>query len=137
MDRRGDQRGRYEPILDLWHFRPGENFALRMQEAAAQADLTLVVLSKAYLQAAYTQPEWAAAFTHDPTGKARRLIPVRVGKCAVTGLLRSRFTCWPGCVNSSHRSSGVGRPTISTSTYQRLGGSMRDIIGGRPALAPL
>ena len=22
----------YEPILDVWHFRPGENFVLRMQK---------------------------------------------------------------------------------------------------------
>jgi hypothetical protein len=47
----------YEPILDVWHFRPGENFVLRMQEAAAQANLTLAVLSEAYLQASYTQLE--------------------------------------------------------------------------------
>jgi len=60
-----------------------------MQEAAAQANLTLAVLSEAYLQVAYTQPEWAAAFAQDPTGKDRRLIPVRVGKCALTGMLRS------------------------------------------------
>jgi hypothetical protein len=79
----------YEPILDVWHFRPGENFVLRMQEAATQADLTLAVLSEAYLQAAYTRPEWAAAFAPDPNGKDRRLIPVRVGKCALTGILRS------------------------------------------------
>jgi hypothetical protein len=76
-----------EPILDVWYFRPGENFVLRMQEAATQADLTLALLSEAYLQTAYTQPEWAAAFTQDPSGKDRRLIPVRVGKCAPTRLL--------------------------------------------------
>ena len=34
----------YEPILDVWHFRPGETFVLRMQEAATQADLTLACL---------------------------------------------------------------------------------------------
>jgi len=77
----------YQPILDVWHFRPGENFVLRMQEAATQADVTLALLSEAYLQAIYTQPEWAAAFAQDPIGKGRRLIPVRVGECSVTGLL--------------------------------------------------
>jgi hypothetical protein len=43
----------YEPILDVWHFRPGENFVLRMHEAATQADLTLALLSEAYLKALY------------------------------------------------------------------------------------
>jgi TIR domain/NB-ARC domain len=62
---------------------------LRMQEATARANLTLAVLSEPYLQASYTQPEWAAAFAQDPNGKDRRLIPVRVGECALTGMLRS------------------------------------------------
>jgi TIR domain len=79
----------YEPILDVWHFRSGQNFILRMQEATSQANLTIAVLSEAYLQASYTQPEWAAAFALDPTGKDRQLIPVRVGKCVLTGMLRS------------------------------------------------
>jgi hypothetical protein len=78
----------YEPILDVWHFRPGENFVLRMHEAATQADLTLALLSEAYLKALYTQSEWAAAFAQDPTGKGRQLIPVRVAKCALEGILR-------------------------------------------------
>jgi hypothetical protein len=81
------ERVGYEPILDVWNFRPGENFVLRMQEAAAQANLTLAVLSQAYLEALCTQPEWAAGFAQDPTGKKRRLIPVRVAECTLTGLL--------------------------------------------------
>jgi hypothetical protein len=77
----------YQPIIQAWHFRPGENFVLRMQEAATQSDLTLAVLSDAYLQAAYTLPEWAAAFVPDPSGKKRKLIPVRVAECTLTGIL--------------------------------------------------
>jgi WD40 repeat protein len=82
IERAGD-----EPILDVWHFRPGENFVLRMQEAVTESDLILAVLSEAYLKAVYTQSEWAAAFAQDPTSKKRRLIPVRVAECALTGLL--------------------------------------------------
>ena len=77
----------YEPIIQAWHFRPGENFVLRMQEAAAQTDFTIAVLSETYLKSEYTQPEWAAAFAQDPTGKKRKLIPVRVAECALTGML--------------------------------------------------
>src|SRR5262245_11862344 len=77
----------YQPIIQAWHFRPGENFVLRMHEAAAESDLTLAVLSEAYLRALFTHSEWAAAFSQDPTGKNRKLIPVRVEKCSLTGLL--------------------------------------------------
>jgi hypothetical protein len=31
--------------------------------------------ANAYLQAAYTQPEWAEAFVPDPSSKKRKLIP--------------------------------------------------------------
>jgi hypothetical protein len=77
----------YEPVIQAWHFRPGENFVLRMQEAAAQTDFTIAVLSETYLKSEYTQPEWAAAFAQDPTGKKRKLIPVRVAECILTGML--------------------------------------------------
>jgi tetratricopeptide (TPR) repeat protein len=77
----------YRPVIQAWDFRPGENFVLRMQQAAAEADITLPVLSEAYLKSEYTQPEWAAAFAQDPMGKKRRLIPVRVAECTLTGML--------------------------------------------------
>ena len=78
----------YEPIIQAWHFRPGENFVLRMQEATRRQDLTIAVLSEAYLKSEFTQPEWAAAFAQDPTGKKRKLIPVRVAECHLS----------PGCL---------------------------------------
>ena len=81
------ERSGYQPIIQAWHFRPGENFLLRMQEAAAQTDFTIAVLSETYLKSEYTQPEWAAAFAQDPTGKKRQLIPVRVAECALAGML--------------------------------------------------
>ena len=61
---------------------------LRMQQAAAETNITIAVLSEAYLKAEFTQPAWAAAFAQDPTGKRRRLIPVRVSECALTGSFR-------------------------------------------------
>ena len=47
---------------------------------------TLAVLSSSYLASLFTQPEWAAAFAKDPTGKGGKLIPVRVAPCEVPGL---------------------------------------------------
>lgn len=55
-------RGGYQPIIQAWDFRPGDNFVLRMQEAMADSDLTIAALSEHYLKAEFTQPEWAAAF---------------------------------------------------------------------------
>jgi len=77
----------YTTVLQAWDFRPGSNFVLEMQRAASEAERTIAILSPAYLDALYTQPEWAAAFVQDPTGEKGTLIPVRVQKCDLKGLL--------------------------------------------------
>ncbi|MBD2114921.1 MULTISPECIES: TIR domain-containing protein [Cyanophyceae] len=74
-------------VIQAWDFRPGGNFILDMQRAAQDCDRTIAVLSEDYLNALYTQPEWAAAFKQDPTGIERKLLPVRVALCKPTGLL--------------------------------------------------
>jgi len=77
----------YTTVLQAWDFRPGSNFVLEMQRASAEAQRTIAVLSPDYLTALYTQPEWAAAFAQDPTGQKGTLLPVRVRKCDLKGLL--------------------------------------------------
>jgi hypothetical protein len=78
----------YTTVIQAWDFRAGGNFVLDMQKAASEANCTIAVLSETYLASEFTQPEWAAAFAQDPTGKNRRLIPVRVKQCQLSGLLR-------------------------------------------------
>lgn len=73
--------------MQAWDFRPGSNFVLEMQQAAANAERTIAVLSPAYLSALYTHPEWAAAFVQDPTGEKGTLLPVCIQKCDLKGLL--------------------------------------------------
>jgi hypothetical protein len=75
----------YSTILQDWDFRPGDNFVLRMHEASKDAERTIAVLSPSYLKSSFTQPEWAAAFVKDPTG--RSILPIVVQKCAPSGLL--------------------------------------------------
>ncbi len=70
-----------------WDFRPGGNFVLAMDRAAKETDRTVLVLSPRSLAAPYVQAEWAAAFRSDPTGRERRLVPVRVEECSPDGLL--------------------------------------------------
>ena len=76
----------YSVILQAWDFRPGHNFIL-MMNMAARATRTLVVLSPAFLEATFVQPEWASALRQDPTGMGRKLIPVRVKSCEPRDLL--------------------------------------------------
>jgi CHASE2 domain-containing sensor protein len=79
----------YAVFIQAWDFRPGENFVVEMQQAAAQAKRTIVVLSEDYLKSSFGQTEWAAAFAQDPTGQLRNIVPVRVKTCEPTGLLRA------------------------------------------------
>jgi serine/threonine protein kinase len=77
----------YSVILQAWDFLPGSNFVVQMDRALTLAPRLVAVLSPQYLSSLYTQPEWAAAFRHDPKGEQSLLIPVRVQRCEVTGLL--------------------------------------------------
>ena len=77
----------YTVTIQAWDFRPGGNFILDMQRAAQDCDRTIAVLSEDYLNALYTQPEWAAAFKQDPTSRDRKLLPIRVAPCQPTGML--------------------------------------------------
>jgi len=74
-------------ILQAWDFRPGSNFVLAMQQAASESDRTIAIVSPAYLNSQFTQPEWAAAFRKDPRGRKRALIPLVVEPCDSGGLL--------------------------------------------------
>jgi hypothetical protein len=75
-------------VLQAWDFRPGSNFVLEMQRAAATAERTIAILSPDYVQSRFAAPEWTAAFAQDPEGMKRSLVPVRVRECVVEGMLR-------------------------------------------------
>jgi hypothetical protein len=66
----------YTVVIQAWDFRPGGNFILDMQRATVEAERMVMVLSADYLNAFYTQPEWAAFFKQDPTGTTGKLLPV-------------------------------------------------------------
>jgi tetratricopeptide (TPR) repeat protein len=81
------EEAKFTVIIQAWDFRPGGNFVLDMQQAAADCERTLAVLSPDYLKSLYAQPEWTAAFAQDPTGAKKLLLPVRVRECELKGLL--------------------------------------------------
>ena len=74
-------------LIQCWDFRPGSNFVIAMQEAAVEANRTIMVLSPDYLDSQFASPEWAAAFLQDPQGLNQRLVPVQVRPCQPSGLL--------------------------------------------------
>jgi hypothetical protein len=78
----------YTTVIQAWDFRPGSNFALEMQSAAATAERTIAVFSPDYFASRFSASEWAAAFASDPDGLKRKLIPVRIRECREEGLLK-------------------------------------------------
>jgi tetratricopeptide (TPR) repeat protein len=76
----------YSTIIQAWDFRAGGNFILEMHRAAIDSARTIAVLSEKYQQSFYTQPEWAAALVHDPTGKKRLVVPIRIEAVEPVGL---------------------------------------------------
>ena len=60
-------------VIQEWDFRPGGNFVIEMQQALAGTKKMIAVLSESYLNAEFTQPEWAAVFAKDPQSLQRNL----------------------------------------------------------------
>src|SRR3989440_6562691 len=77
----------YRTIIQAWDFRPGSNFVAEMDQASKFAQRTMPVLSPAYLASDYAFAEWAVAFRRDPRGLEGGVLPVRIQRCAVEGLL--------------------------------------------------
>jgi hypothetical protein len=76
----------YSTLIQIWDFHPSSNFVIKMQRALENTHRAIAVLSPRYLQSAYAQAEWAAAFAVDPTGEKGLLIPVRIEQCELRGL---------------------------------------------------
>jgi TIR domain/Effector-associated domain 9 len=77
----------YSLVIQEWDFRPGGNFVIEMQRALAGTKKMIAVLSESYLNAEFTQPEWAAVFAKDPQSLERNLLLVKIGECKPPGLL--------------------------------------------------
>ncbi|HKI00405.1 MAG TPA: tetratricopeptide repeat protein [Thermoanaerobaculia bacterium] len=77
----------YRTKIQAWDFRPGTNFVMEMDNAAKDAERTLLVLSPDYLKSGFGKAEWSAAFARDPTGEKGLLLPVRIQELNLEGLL--------------------------------------------------
>jgi hypothetical protein len=79
----------YDVTVQYKDFLPGSNFVKQMDEAIKNTDRTVAVLSPPYLASEFAAAEWQAAFRDDPLGQKRKLVPVRIAKTSVKGLLGS------------------------------------------------
>ena len=68
----------YRVVFQHWDMGPGSNFIVEMQRAVTGSRQTVLVLSDAALRSDFVTAEWAAALAADPSGRQRKLIPVRV-----------------------------------------------------------
>jgi hypothetical protein len=76
-----------EVLLQRWDFAPGSNFVHEMQRAIVDCRRLVLILSRASLTSRFVEAEWSAFFAADPTGKDRKIIPVRIDDCSPPGLL--------------------------------------------------
>jgi TIR domain-containing protein len=78
----------YTTILQAWDFAPGSHFVTTMHLATQVTERTIAVLSRAYLDSAFSEQEWQAAWAEDPSGVERKLLILRIEDCPRPGLLR-------------------------------------------------
>lgn len=74
--------GGFSVVIQAWDFTG--NWIVAMDRAMREAQRTVVVLSRPYIEALYTQPEWAEAFRRDPTGQLDLLVPVKISPVTLT-----------------------------------------------------
>jgi hypothetical protein len=77
----------YATILQAWDFTPGSHFVTAIHLATQITERTIAVLSRAYLESAYSEQEWQAAWADDPSGVERKLLVLRIEDCPRPGLL--------------------------------------------------
>jgi hypothetical protein len=75
----------FSVVIQAWDF--VGNWVVKMNTAMQEAERTIAVLSPHYLEAMFTQSEWANAFRRDPTGEKDLLIPVRIAPVEPKGVL--------------------------------------------------
>ena len=80
----------YSVILQTWDFRPGSDFVEEMDRAAKRAERILLVLSNHAFNSGFVKSEWHTAFAEDPSGKKGILVPIRVERCKLPGVLAPR-----------------------------------------------
>jgi tetratricopeptide (TPR) repeat protein len=80
----------YKTIIQAWDFKSGGVFPADMHRALQHSARVIAVLTPAYMESGFCQPEWQAAFAADPTGAKGILTLIRVADFKPDGLLLGR-----------------------------------------------
>jgi hypothetical protein len=100
---------RFRVLVQAWDFVPGTNWVQGMQDGVTRADRTIALLSPDYLESVYGGAEWQTAWAADPTGAARKLLPVRVAECDRPGFLSGVVGIYVFGVNEATARSRISR----------------------------
>ena len=84
------ERANFTTTYQERDFVPGRAFLQQMRAATRDSRRTIALISEAYFQSEFASLEMNAALAADPSGVDRKLIPIRVGQCAPSELLRDR-----------------------------------------------
>jgi hypothetical protein len=68
----------YTTVFQGWDFQGWRELPAGDAPRRARDRPPVAVLSARYVDALYTQPEWAAALVSDPAGRKRQLLSVRI-----------------------------------------------------------
>lgn len=79
------EEGGFSVVIQAWDFTG--NWIVAMDRAMREAERTIVVLSRPYIEALFTHSEWAEAFRRDPTGELDLLVPVKISPVTLSGIL--------------------------------------------------
>lgn len=77
----------YSTLIKAWDLVPGSNWSAHTNAGITRTRRTIVVLSATHLRSLDGSPEWQAVVAMNPSGSERRLLPIRVEECRVSGLL--------------------------------------------------
>ncbi|MCM3883112.1 TIR domain-containing protein [Frankia sp. R82] len=68
----------YRVLIQAWDFTPGSSWESRLSQGISLSRTVLVILSAAYTDSVFSEGEWQAAWSSDPDGSRRRILPVKV-----------------------------------------------------------
>jgi hypothetical protein len=103
----GLKRAGLTVCLDAESFEPGAPLLTEMERAVLESRKTLLVLTPNYLRSRWAEFENILVQTIDPAARARRVIPLRLGRCQVP--LRFRALVPVDCPREARRPSVLAR----------------------------
>ena len=80
----------HDPWLDEWEIRVGDCIVRKVEEAIAQADYVVLVLSPAAVESGWVEREWKTVFWEEMQTNRVVILPVLVQPCRVPQLLRTK-----------------------------------------------